>query len=292
MRFPLVAVSLTLVASGCDGALAPEPALEAGAIINGTTAPTLVPLSAGEELAIGFLADAAGHPFCTGTVIRGDAVLTAQHCVDDKAAADLRFGIGSAASPRALLRVTRVALADWESDLALLRLGSDAGAIDGLRPIAPNRTPLDAALVGAELEVAGYAPVSGVWARRFATLEVTNVFDALALDGFGTQGACQGDSGGPALRLDGGRAVVVGTAIGGDVSCRDEVYYSRIDKQLAWLDAELRAFSAAGPVPASDPGFDPWGCGETSCGAGLTPSAVWVLGAIAALAWRRRRAGA
>lgn len=282
---------LVLLLGACDGAVVDDaPAITAAPIINGTTSPTLVPLSSAQELAIGFLADASGNPFCTGTVIRKDAVLTAQHCVDDRAASELRFGIGTAASPRALVRVTTIALADWESDLALLRLASDATTVDGLVPIAPNRTPLDGTLVGEELEIAGYAPISNVWSRRFATLEVTNVFDALTLDGFGTQGACQGDSGGPALRAVGGQTVVVGTAIGGDVSCRDEVYYSRIDRQLAWLDGQLEAFAAAGPVPptSSDTSFDPWGCNDASCGAGVTPNLFWLLGAVVVL-WRRRQ---
>ncbi|MCC6624534.1 MAG: hypothetical protein IT385_25020 [Deltaproteobacteria bacterium] len=71
MRAPSLALSFVFVAAACDAELALS--VQVAPIINGTSAPTLVALSAGEQLAIGFLADGAGNPFCTGTVIRGDA---------------------------------------------------------------------------------------------------------------------------------------------------------------------------------------------------------------------------
>ncbi|MFO0746609.1 MAG: trypsin-like serine protease [Myxococcota bacterium] len=291
------ALLVTLGGAACDGPS--DDATDLGAvarpIINGTTTPSITPLSAGETLAIGFLATPAGDPFCSGTVIRSNAVLTAQHCVKDKGAADLRFGIGTPGAPRALVRVTRIALADWESDIALLQLANDATTVGGLRPIAENRAALDQDLVGEDVEIAGYAPIDGVSSLRFAVLQVTSVFDALTLDGFGQHGACQGDSGGPVLLTDGtGRAVVAGTAIGGNISCRDEVYYSRVDRVVEWLDVTLRTFASdgetSGDAPGSGPGFDPWGCGQTSCGAGVGESGITLAGVLVLLGLRARRA--
>lgn len=296
LRILAALASLAPLTPACDGALSPDtaPAAVARPIINGTDSPTLTPLSSGEQLAIGFLADANGNPFCSGTVIRGYAVLTAQHCVDGKTASELRWGIGRPAAPKALIRVTRIALADWESDLALLQLGNDATTVGGLEPIAENRAALGPELVGEDVEIAGFAPVSDLWKLRFAVLQVTSVFDALTLDGFGRNGACHGDSGGPVLMVGGaGRAVVGGTAIGGDESCRDEVYYSRVDRHLDWLDATLATFATDGETshdpPAAGPSFDPWGCGSCSSG-GVAGDALVLAGALGFLVARRRRA--
>lgn len=274
----------------CDSA-ADAPAEVEGAITNGVGNPTVTALSASQILAVGFLADSAGHPFCSGTIIRRDAVLTAQHCVDDKQPGDLRFGIGYPGSPDALLRVTKIALADWESDLALLNLATDATAVRGLQPIPVNRDSLDGpgGLVGETVEIAGYAPVDGISRRRFAPMTVTSIFSAMTLDGNHYYGACQGDSGGPVLLADGlGHPVVGGTAIGGNISCRDEVYYSRVDLHLAWLDEQLATFTVG---PSTDPGtaIDPIGCGD-ACHGGALPDGLVYLAPFAVLALRRRGA--
>lgn len=298
---PLLALVIPLTPLvGCDAPLASDepdvaPELTRGAIINGTTLPAITPLSAGQLLAVGYLADASGAPFCSGTVIAANAALTAQHCVDDRRAADVRFGVGDPASPRALLRVRSIRLADWESDLALLELSDDATSV-GAQPIGLNRAALGDELVGEDVEVAGYAPISGVWARRFAVLEVTSVFDAMTLNGFGQRGACQGDSGGPALFVGGaGAPVVGGTAIGGDLSCRDEVYYSRVDRHLAWLDEQLASFATARPITSgtagggASSGQDPWSCKDAGCASGVAPHALSLLLAVWVLRRRARR---
>ena len=48
------------------------------AIYYGTRAPSVTNLSAGEEMAIGFIADSSGSPFCTATLIDRDVAIT--HC--------------------------------------------------------------------------------------------------------------------------------------------------------------------------------------------------------------------
>ena len=49
------------------------------AIFYGTRDPTVVTLSQGEKLAIGYLTDSDGYPWCSGTLIDRDVVVTAQH---------------------------------------------------------------------------------------------------------------------------------------------------------------------------------------------------------------------
>ena len=295
--FSVFALATLLTPLGCDGGLAPEggPEITTGAIINGTTAPSITVLTAGQLLAIGYLADRSGAPFCSGTIIAANAALTAQHCVDDRRAEDVRFGVGNPGSQRALLRVRSIRLADWESDLALLELSDDATSV-GVTPIGLNRASLGGELVGEDVEVAGFAPISNVWARRFAVLEVTSVFDALTLDGFGARGACQGDSGGPVLLSGGtGQAVVGGTSIGGDLSCRDEVYYSRVDRHLAWLDEQLASFAPASAVGSGGSGTggssspDPWSCKDAGCATGLAPHALSLVLGVWLLRRRARR---
>ena len=264
----------------------------AHAITNGTDAPTITPLTSGQILAIGFLRDADGQ-FCSGTVIRNDVVLTAYHCVDGRRPEDLQFGIGPAASPLALLDVKRISMADWETDTALLQLDGSATSVGGLQVIPFNRTTLDEALIDERVEIAGYAPIDGISLRHFAVLTVTNVFEAVALDGLGVTGACKGDSGGPFLLVDGAdRVTVGGVASSGNLSCRDKVYYSRVDRLAAWVDQELAWFSKNTNDGSATQGSrvsapEPWDCAAGGATSGV-PVAL-AIGVIAALGARARR---
>jgi V8-like Glu-specific endopeptidase len=255
----------------------------AHAITNGTNAPTITPLTAGQILAIGFLRDAEGQ-FCTGTVIRNEVVLTAYHCVDGRRPEDLQFGIGPAASPLALLDVKRISMADWETDIALIQLDGSATSVGGLQVIPIHRTPLDEGLIDERVEIAGYAAINGISLRHFAVLTVTNVFESVALDGFGVTGACKGDSGGPFLLVDDtGRVTVGGGASSGNLSCRDKVYYSRVDRLAAWVDQELAWFSKDTNDGSATQGSrvsapEPW-----DCAAGGAPSGIPIVMAIAAI---------
>ena len=58
---------------GCGGG-PPELGNVGQPIINGTLAPTLVSLTAGEQLAIGYLSQGNGDPFCTATLIANDFI--------------------------------------------------------------------------------------------------------------------------------------------------------------------------------------------------------------------------
>ncbi len=266
----ILAAALLIATPACADLVEPDGlAMVEAPIVNGTDAPVITSLTAGERLAIGFLASPSGAPFCSGTVIDDDVVMTALHCVDDKAVEDLRFGVGHPASPHDLFEVKRASLSYWEHDVALLQLDRRPTiAVAGLTALPFNREPLGSWLIGEDVEISGYHAVSGDSHRRFAVLEVTNVMtNAITADGNGLQGACQGDSGGPFLVHDGlGQPLVGGTIIGGHNSCLQHAYLSRADRIQEWIDEELAWFASSADDDAGGPSagerrfLDPWGC--------------------------------
>ena len=282
-----LACTLALGACGPDATL-PRLGQVDAPIINGTFAPTLVPLSSAQQLAIGYLSQGSGLPFCTATLIGADVILTAEHCVKDKVLADLRFGLGSAAAPRARFGIRRATVATWEFDTAVLQLTQNVVAnVPEVTPLVVQRAPLPAWLVGASAEASGYHLIGGEEPRRrFGVLGITNLLDnTLVANGFGARGVCYGDSGGPLLgELTPGQTTLLGITLGGDTSCRDESYFTRLDALRGWLDAALASF-AQSPSPTADGPI----VAHPSCAKG-DPNAFWpALGAIFAVGGRRRR---
>ena len=167
-------------------------------ILNGTRTPEAVPLTEGEQLAIGWL-HVAGEPanaFCTGTLISPMVVATAEHCTRTRNAVDMGFGVGPLpTTPLATFTVVnKVERADV--DAALLILGEDAVArVPEIRPILPNRTDLDGpdgqVLIGREVQVAGYGDTQSpnLVGRFFATVLLKEIQDEyVVVDGRGIQG--------------------------------------------------------------------------------------------------------
>jgi hypothetical protein len=249
-----ITILLGSFVAGCDPGGPDDVAATAQDIMNGTWEPTLVNLSAGQQLAIGFLSRGTGDPFCTGTVIAPGVVLTALHCIKDANLSEIRFGVGLPRSPRGRFEVYRAAQADWEYDIALLQLRQNAvTAVPELVPLSFNRRPLDFSVVGRRAEASGYHLIGGEEPRRrFGVLEITNLLEkALVANGNGVRGVCNGDSGGPLLlELDPGQPVIVGTTEGGNMSCLNDSYFSRPDVLVDWIDAQMQAF-AASPPPSS-----------------------------------------
>jgi hypothetical protein len=72
--------------------------------------------------------DPWGNPFCTGTLVAPDLVVTAAHCVDDYVGS-VRIGSVAANAGGALIRVTRIQkYPDWENtfDVAFVTLAEEA----------------------------------------------------------------------------------------------------------------------------------------------------------------------
>lgn len=245
----VLTVSLLLLA-GCASPDEAAPwSQRTDAIRNGTQSPQIYPLSAGQQLAIGWLFS-PGTPetsFCTGTLIDGRTVVTARHCIAGRTPGTTGFGIGQQPSdPRATFMVEAIETPPDESvDLAVLRLSEDARRMaPDLVPIPFNRIDLDSAygrgLVGRAVDAAGYgetmdATRTGRWFAQVVVAEITQGF--VVVDGQGRQGICFGDSGGPVIAPDDqGLAVVLGVEHAGDESCVGIDHLVRLDKWTTWLD--------------------------------------------------------
>ena len=106
------ALLLFAMACGGEGPFGPQGATT-DAIVNGTNSPSLVSLTYGQQQAIGFLTlDPAATPFCSGTLIAPNVVLTAFHCIKDRDPTTVQFGIGTPGSPTTTIQsgCSRVAI--------------------------------------------------------------------------------------------------------------------------------------------------------------------------------------
>ena len=225
-------------------------------IVNGTREPQNTFLTAGQALAVVYLAQPSGAMFCSGTLIAPRAVISAKHCTSaegiDSDPANIFIGFGTLeTSPTAFIPIVEI---DEHPivDFSLLILGGNATEVlPDVVPIAMNRVAVDSNWYGRLVDAAGYGLVSPdgteTDGRYFATEEiVTSDSETVGVDGHGEQGVCYGDSGGPIIYQPNADTppVVVGTVQGGDGTCLDAAYLTRVDVAAAFVDARL-----AQPLP-------------------------------------------
>ncbi len=186
------------------------------------------------------------YQFCTGTLITSTVVLTAAHCISNRAFHVL-FGnnINGALSRSVTEKKVHPA---WDSrylvnDIALLRLVSSAPAGTTPIPYLPQRLEITTADIGTPLEFVGFGETeSGDMGIK---MTVTNNLDLVCTSPSGCSnyaspnticqdqdpgGPCSGDSGGPALIVRNGQEYVAGITSYGDQYCTQFGCSTKVDE--------------------------------------------------------------
>ncbi|MGE0788847.1 MAG: trypsin-like serine protease [Sandaracinaceae bacterium] len=199
----------------------------------GTAAPTSVPWSAGQILAV---VDFDG---CSGSFVNDEWVLTATHCGVD---VGRRLCVGpDAANANVCFTADRVENHP-NVDLTLVHVDAPASTrIAELEPIPVMTTPVDATWVGRTAEAAGYGTQEdgSIGEREFTAEPIASIDgEYVTIDGMGVHGVCFGDSGGPVTVLaDDGTVRVLGALSFGDASCVGQDTFTRVDVVIEWVEA-------------------------------------------------------
>lgn len=200
-------------------------------IYYGKPAPTNVPLTAGQIMAVVSLGG------CSGTVIADEWVASARHC---GLSVGQRVCVGEFRSDSVC--TTAIEAYDHpEVDYALLRVETPfSELVPALTPIPVMTEPLTQDWVGTLISAAGFGQQEDGSSnqREFADETLVEISSsAFVIDGMGVNGVCYGDSGGPTFgQLPDGSVRHLGALQGGDPSCVDQDNYTRSDAILAWIE--------------------------------------------------------
>lgn len=205
-------------------------------------------------------------PFCTGTLIAPQTILTAAHCVysyGTSAQYYAHFGPDgyNPQFTRQIVQQTRhpsYSSQGGQYDIAVLKLIS---AVTNVVPIPINTEEMDTGMIGEPIRHVGY----GVYAfvngqpqsdgrKRQVTTPLRQLYTNLLESGASnpTRQTCQGDSGGPGFMVIGSVPTerVVGVVAFGDQLCEQNGYDTRVDTFASWVQGVYNTWEA--PTCAED----------------------------------------
>ena len=204
-----------------------------------------------------------GHPYCSGTLVSPNVVLTAAHCLAPSAPAGISFDAqpspdGAASAPAAWLvhpRFDAVTLAD---DAGVVLLASPSA----VKPARLSTAALDASFVGAAVRVVGFgqqfAGDTAPLARHTGTAAVSSIGAGSFVVSAAPSQPCRGDSGGPGFVTRGGVEYVAGIDSSGDAMCRSFAALQRADTVADFVESFVDAHRAGGCALGSRGGPRPF----------------------------------
>lgn len=223
-------------------AIVPDPAIHGGDAASACAWPSAVYVNFGQ-----------GKPFCSGTLVHPDIVITAAHCPEDKKgrSATIHFGEAFETSPRSV-KATCYAGASWNGledinefvgadDYGYCKLEASVTDV----PIIPPAygCDVDELIAGKEVHIVGFGEDNegDLRTKRAVATTINEITDQANIGGDG-RSSCTGDSGGPVFaRMSDGSWRSFGITSGGEGitqpnDCEGYGIYALMHVAIPWIE--------------------------------------------------------